>query len=151
MIFTQYEVLTCRFWLVGYKGVYEDDANGMEDEWDGFQFWEKGSLGDSVAYSEWALLWSLVMTCKGGWPPQSCPRGGRCHSLTYETYGMKFLKVKLDFSRPKNFLRMSKWCVPSMRTIIVIFTSFRFFPFWLSFKITYGKGMFFLGFQVTCR
>ena len=36
MIFTQEEVSTCGVSPMDYKGVYEDDSDGLEDEWDGF-------------------------------------------------------------------------------------------------------------------
>ena len=58
-----------------------------------------GSLGDSMAYNEWALMWSFIFTCASGWPPEVHSRGGRCHSLAYETYGMKFWNQSWIFQR----------------------------------------------------
>jgi hypothetical protein len=41
----------------------------LGDEWDGFYFWEGGSLRDLVVYNGIPLTWILKVTCAYGWPP----------------------------------------------------------------------------------
>ena len=36
MFFTQDEVSNCVFWPMDHKGHFEDDDDGLKDEWDGF-------------------------------------------------------------------------------------------------------------------
>ena len=51
IITTQDKVFTSGFWSIDYVGTSKIDVNGLGDMWDCFLFWEKGSLGDSVAYN----------------------------------------------------------------------------------------------------
>ena len=90
MLITKGEVLTCGFSSIDYEGASEVDVDGLGDKWDGFQFWENGTLDESVAYNGITLIWSLMMTFFRCWPSRSSPRGGSWLSLTYETYGIRF-------------------------------------------------------------
>jgi hypothetical protein len=66
MFFTQDEVSTWGFWLVDYKGASEDDVDGLEDGWDSFWIWERGSLGKLVALNGMTFIWLLIITFSYG-------------------------------------------------------------------------------------
>ena len=103
MNYTEDDKLTCGFWLMNKKVVFGFDDDFLVMELDNFSIWEGVSLGSLVEHHEFTLIWRVIVTCVGGWPLHTFPRGGRCHPPIHKIYGMEFWNQYLIFPRPKKF------------------------------------------------
>ena len=69
MFYTQEEGLTCGFWLMEDKGVYEFDNDILGMKQDHFSIWERGSLENSVIWNYLMLTWIYFLNFEKGWHP----------------------------------------------------------------------------------